>query len=192
MTQLITKEIAVQLHDALIADRSLSEFHDLPSYEQAAKVLGSVGLGHILVPVRRSTSAKIKTWDLKLFVTGEQPGTELEASEASRVYAVCGLEPMTTYIGELLSCNLWRPWWAAPNFFSAMAGLLAPGYAWADGPPGRAHNGDRQRRGFSERFREIWLDGEHEPKPLEPQMELPLNRMRYSIYPVLPVPQEST
>jgi hypothetical protein len=168
---------------------SFSDWHDLGSYDGALSIIQEAGLGAILLPIR--PSKRSKQWRIMLAVVNAKPGSrfrvEPEGDEPAKAYCMTKLSPMTDFVGELMTCNLEKPWWAANHFFSAIADLIAPGYhQYVDLIGGRSGWGYQKRTGFDRRFREIWLDGEHEPKPLEPSVEISPGLIRFTSCPVLP------
>lgn len=168
---------------------AFSEAHDLGSYDAALEIIASAGLGAILLPTRKS--ARSNEHYINMAVVGAEPGERFPIDSETRVHCIFPIKPMTDYVGELTTCDLSKPWWAAPLFFSAVASVLAPGYSELvkRDPPGRAHWGYQVRAAFDQRFREIWLDGEHEPAPLQPGIALRGELIRALSCPVLPWPE---
>lgn len=190
MSQLINTPVAQSLHRSLMERTSFSDWHDLGSYDAALNVIKEAGLGAILLPMR--PSKRSKQWDVMLAVVDAKPGTrfsvEPKDDKPAKVYCMTKLTPMTNYVGELMTCNLEKPWWAANNFFRAVANLIAPDYLqYVNHDGGRSGWGRQTRTGFDRRFKEIWLDGEHEPKPLEPSLEIDPDLIRFASCPVLPI-----
>lgn len=186
----IVYSTACALKKALLEHHSLSDVHDLPSFDLAQRVIHEAGLATAIIPL---VSAK-KAWSLHLAVVdpGEQELRLLPSGgrAAECVYALIQLFPMSDFVSELTTCDLSRPWWAAPLTFTTLADLIAP--HWKDHCTyrgGRSHWGDQRRTAFAKAFEEYWPDPKANSSPgtgcfsLQPSLEIPAHWLRFFVIP---------
>lgn len=168
--QPVNKATALLLRDALLGDRRLSDYHELPSVEDAIAVAHHAGLATGYVPllwpsrhsVNRRCEIYLAVFDLQCVDINGKHFEQLEyqlstnPGAPTRVHSLTRLHPFTDYLGELVSCDLSRLWWAAPTFFTDLSRALAPWSSPHDG--GRSHWGAQDRHAFSAAFDERWRD----------------------------------
>lgn len=177
-TTAITYDIACKLRDGL---NSITDGHSLISYEQACRCIHEAGLSTCLLPMR--ASARSTKWTLQLAVIDRWPedsamsGREVFYGEAQilRPYLLCELKPVTEYLGDLMTCNLARPWWAAPGFVSSLRRLLVPTPSRAS----RAWGRGQEARETHQIFLEDFAQRIHPDTSIEPAVELDVRRLRF-------------
>jgi hypothetical protein len=185
----ITKAKAILLKDALLEHRSLSDVHNLTSFDLVQRIIHDSYLASALIPLTNSpkkdhSSAK---WTMHLAVIdpGDSDWLAFNGPQepGEPAYALIELQPMTAYVGSLESCDLTKPWWAAAPAFGELARLLAPGYRQRCSlTGGRASWGAQQRAAFSEAFDERWADDSLE---LEPTVIVDPRKVRFGSMPRL-------
>lgn len=175
---------ACQLRDALLADHSLSDFHDLPSHERVIKAIHAAGLAAAFVPLL--TSRGQYAFHLAALPPQDTDRIQLssEAEAPSKAYALIELKPLTAYIGELVTCDLGALWWPAPGAFSALASVIAPHWRTrSERKGGRMHWGTSDRCALEQTFAEHWSD---HSQVLEPAAVIKPNRLRFTNLPLIP------
>lgn len=184
----INKDTAQALKDNLLRYPELSDYHELASFQLACQVVHDSGLGTALIPLAKAGMTRrnpVCGWSLYLAIVdpGESLRVETDHLQPSTlVYALTEIRPITDYVGQLVTCDLSHPWWAAPTFFSNVSTLLAPYVADLKG--GRSHWGTQQRAAFADAFEKRWNE-EGFAETLLPSVPIRPVRARYQHVPII-------
>jgi hypothetical protein len=182
--------IASSLKDGLIEHHELSDFHSISPADLAVRVIHEAGLSTAFVPIAKNTRKDCREWQMHLAVVTRRnhPHNSIALStdpdNPSLVYALTPLSPMSDYVGELSNCTLTELWWSAPEFFYAIANIIAP--SWRAHPRhegGRSGWGAQDRAAMAQGFKDFWT-----PESLiKPTVPVPAKRLRFTHITTLPL-----
>jgi hypothetical protein len=187
---MIDYTIATKLKDALLEHRELSDFHSIAPEIVATRIIHKAGLSTAYVPLAKTTRKDCHVFDMHLAVVDrrEKPHGLVEFStdpdRPTKVYSLSDLQPMTRYVGELMTCDLAKLWWAAMGFFDDMASILAPSWrCYSDHEGGRSGWGAQDRAAMARAFDEFWT-----PRTtIEPTVIVPPKKLRFTRITTLPL-----
>lgn len=172
---------ALKLKASILEHHSLSDVHDLPSFDLAQRIVHEAGLASVILPLKYR-----KDWGLHLGIADISDHDFRAVRDADfpseHLYALIRLQPMTDFVGDLVGCDLSRPWWAAPLTFNSLADLLAPGWkSHCSLRGGRSTWGAQRRAAFEKAFDERW--SAFPDLSLEPLITLLPGRVRFASVP---------
>lgn len=187
---MIDYTIATKLKDALLEHHELSDFHSITPEIVATRIIHEAGLSTAYVPLAKTTRKDCRDFDMHLAVVDrrEKPHGLVEFStdpdRPTKIYSLSELQPMTRYVGELMTCTLTELWWSAPDFFYAIASIIAP--SWRAHPRhegGRSGWGAQDRAAMARAFDEFWT-----PRTtIEPTVIVPPKKLRFTQITTLPL-----
>jgi hypothetical protein len=187
---MIDYTIATKLKDALLEHHELSDFHSVTPENVATRIIHEAGLSTAYVPLAKTTRKDCRDFGMYLAVVDRRnkPHNRAEFSTGpdspTKVYSLSELQPMTRYVGQLMTCNLTQLWWAAPGFFGDMASILAPSWrCYSDHEGGRSGWGAQDRAAMVRAFDEFWT-----PKTtIEPTVIVPPKKLCFTQITTLPL-----
>jgi hypothetical protein len=189
---MIDYSIALKLHNSLAKYHQLSDFHSVSPADLAVRVIHEAGLHTAYIPLAKTSRKDCRDFVMHLAVVDPMRHNLLSLSfkdtVPTKVYALVALRPMTDYVGDLFDCCLTKLWWSAPEFFHAMASIIAPSWgAYSEKEGGRSGWGAQDRAAMSKGFAEFWTP-ETSVKPMVP---VPPKRLRFTTITTLPLPSST-
>lgn len=182
-TAAIDKTIAFALRDGLA---SYQDGHSVCSYADAIEFIHDAGLSTCLIPYRLSTRSP--KWDVMCAVIdrgiADQWGSVAVRHDERvvlKTYALLPLRPMQEYVGDLMTCNLEKPWFAV--HLGPLKQLLVPTPSARSGATGHGTAAAENWRIFTQDFHALWGSGEH---VVHPSIQLDIRRLRYPMAQVQP------
>lgn len=182
-TTAITRDIALKLKDELA---HCHDGHSVESYTEVCGLIHNAGLSTCLIPYRQSPRSK--AWDVLLAVVDR--GCDINAFAERHVviddnvvlatYALLTLRPMQSYVGDLATCNLTKPWYAVNPW--PLIRMLVPTPSRRSTKTGRGFSATEDWEIFCEDFDALWQEG-YEVKP---SIQLNIKQLRFGAVDIQP------